>query len=56
MKRNVLTASAGTVLTDGLIFGKEIYLAEGGDESAFYEISEEEYKHLQEKAQAALVY
>ena len=55
MKRKVLTAREGMVLTDGLIYGKKIYLAEGGDEASFYEISEDEYRFLAEKAQAALV-
>ena len=44
--RKVITASEGRVLTDGKIFAKEIYLAEGADASSFYEITEEEYERL----------
>lgn len=44
--RKVITASEGHVLTDGKIFAKEIYLAEGADASSFYEITEEEYERL----------
>ena len=37
-------ATSGMVLTDGVIFGKKILIAEGVDKNAFYEITEEEYK------------
>ena len=43
MKRRILTASDGMVLTDGKTYGKIIYLAEGADENAWREIPEEEY-------------
>lgn len=42
-KHTTLTASDGHVLTDGNIYGKILYLAEGADTSAFYEITDEEY-------------
>lgn len=41
MKRKTLKASDGMVLTDGKNYGKIIYLADGADESAWHEISEE---------------
>ena len=44
--RKVITASEGHILTNGEIFGREIYLAEGMDETAFYEITDEEYSAL----------
>lgn len=43
MERKTLHAADGMVLTDGTIYGKIIYLAEGADESAFYPITQEEY-------------
>ena len=44
--RKILTANNGKVLTNGEIYGKVIYLAEGADESKFYEITEEEYENV----------
>lgn len=41
--RKAITATEGHILTDGTTYGKIIYLAEGTDESAFYEVTEEEY-------------
>ena len=38
-----LTASDGMVLTNGKVFGKIIYLAEGDDGADFYEITDAEY-------------
>ena len=44
--RIVITADEGMVLTNGEIYGKTIYLAEGTNPDDFYEISEEEYKAM----------
>ena len=44
--RKVITATDGHVLTDGTVYGKEIYLAEGADASSFYEITDEEHERL----------
>lgn len=44
-----LTASEGMMLTDGEIYGKELFLASGIDESKFYEITEEEYNKILEE-------
>ena len=41
--RKTITASDGYVLTDGEIYGTVIHLADGMDESAFHEITDEEY-------------
>ena len=45
-KRIFLIADEGKVLTDGEIYGTEIILAEGVDESAFYQITREEYEKI----------
>lgn len=47
----VLEASEGNVLTNGEIYGKVIYLAEGLDESSFNEITDAEYAALQPSAE-----
>ena len=46
MSRKILKASEGKILTNGEIYGSEIYLAEGMDESSFYEITLKEYEEL----------
>ncbi|MBR5152233.1 MAG: hypothetical protein IKW60_01700 [Clostridia bacterium] len=46
--RTVLHATEGKLLTDGTIYGKEIFLAEGTDPASFYEISEQEYLENEE--------
>ncbi len=49
--RTVLKAQEGMILTNGTIFGREIYPAEGMDTGQFYEITEEAYLHLRAKEQ-----
>lgn len=44
--REPITASEGHILTNGEIYGRKIYLADGMDASSFYEITEEEYEAL----------
>lgn len=46
MERQTLIASDGMVLTDGEIYGKEIYLAEGVNADVFYEITDAEYEQI----------
>lgn len=41
-----LTASKGMVLTDGEIYGVQIFLAEGQSADDFYEITKEEYEKI----------
>lgn len=46
--RRILTANDGMIITNGEIYGEKIYLAEGVDASAFYEITREEYEAIME--------
>ena len=46
MERKILKASDGMILTNGEIYGSEIYLAEGMDASSFREITTEEYENI----------
>lgn len=47
--RIILYADEKKILTDGEIYGKTIYIAEGRDASEFYEITESEYKKILEE-------
>ena len=46
MGRKIIEAKNGMVLTDGEIYGKKIYLAEGQSADKFYEITDEQYWEL----------
>ena len=46
MERKILTANKGMVFTDGEIYGKKIYLAEGMNADKFHEITDEEYQAI----------
>ena len=44
--RTVIYADEGKVLTNGEIYGTQIFLAEGQSADEFYEISQEEYEEI----------
>ena len=46
--RKILKASEGMLLTNGEIYGSEIYLGEDMDENSFYEIPESEVVNFDE--------
>ena len=46
MRDKPIVASAGMILTDGVIYGSKIFLEEGRDLADFYEISREEYERI----------
>lgn len=46
MDRKILKATKGIILTNGEIYGTEIYLAKGSDGLEFKEITIEEYLEL----------
>lgn len=46
MKQTHIKASDGMILTNGEIFGREIFLADCMDASEFFEITEEQYAEL----------
>ena len=50
--RTIIYAEDGHVLTDGEIFGKQIFLAEGVSAEDFHEITDEEYHQILNKQRA----
>ena len=47
-QRIILYADEGKVLTDGEVYGKQIFLGENRNTEEFYEIDEAEYNELLE--------
>lgn len=50
--RKVIYADEGKILTNGEIYGKQIFLADGVSETDFHEITEEEYKQVMDELNA----
>lgn len=44
--RKILYADEGMILTDGDVYGTQIFLAEGVNEKQFYEITKQEYEKI----------
>ena len=44
--RTIIYADEGKVLTNGEIYGKQIFLADGVSKDDFYEITDEEYAKI----------
>ena len=44
--RKVIYADEGKILTNGEVYGKHIFLAEGVSETDFHEITEAEYETI----------
>ena len=53
--RTIIYADDGMVLTDGKIYGKQIYLAEGIDADSFYEITDGEYSRVMAEQTAEML-
>lgn len=56
--RQKLIAREGMILTNGEIYGSEIFLAEGVEAEDFHEITKAEYEQIlaeQEKASAEII-
>ena len=47
--REYIKAGEGKILTNGEVYGKKIYLAEGMDKRTFYEITKEAYEQKLEE-------
>lgn len=50
--RTVIYAEQGKVLTNGEVYGKQIFLADGESADNYSEITEEEYQKIQAESEA----
>ena len=49
--RDKIIASEGMILTNGEIYGREIFLADGISKDSFYEITQAEYEEIMKAAE-----
>lgn len=56
MERTILKARQGYVYTNGVDFGKIIYLASGVSADSYYEITDEEYNKILEEQEQGVDY
>lgn len=50
-QRIILVADSGKVITDGKIYGRQIFLSEDRSAEDFFEISEEAYHRLYDESE-----
>jgi hypothetical protein len=53
-ERIILNAGEGKVFTNGDIYGKQIFLADGLSSDGFYEITDAQYREIREKEKHAI--
>ena len=53
--RTVIYAEDGKILTNGTVYGRKIFLAEGESPYTFYEIPESEYNAILEEQEKKLL-
>lgn len=46
IEQRILIADEGKILTNGEVYGKQIFLGKGDSGFSYYEISEEEYQEI----------
>ena len=49
-QRVILYADEGKILTDGEVYGKQVFLGEDRNAEEFYEITDKEYDEIIEKS------
>ena len=52
--RKIIYADEGKILTNGEIYGRQIFLAEGVSETDFHEITEAEYEEILRKEETPI--
>ena len=50
--QKVIHAEDGMILTNGEVYGKIVFLADGSDENSFHEITDAEYEEIRKREEA----